>query len=148
MIDADAPYKSLSECRSSPEYADTLEEVECRIKDLCRGLAEVKQHENEPIVQFIHQSVKDFLLQDGLRILDSSFESIDEAVGHAHLRLSGSCIKYVSLDEVLKFAFQIDQNASKPMEVPPELSFWIIALDRGYRVLSKQSQKEYIKLKS
>ena len=99
-VDADTPHKSLSQCRNSPAYAHTNEEMECRLKDLCRGLAEVKQYENERVVQFIHQSVNDFLVQEGLQVLDSCLESTDTVIGRAHFRLSRSCIKYISMEEV------------------------------------------------
>src|SRR5438045_5530725 len=98
-VDADAPYKSLAECRNTLGYAETDAKMECRLKDLCKGLAEVKQHENEYIAQFIHQSVNDFLISDGLRILDNSLESKD-ITGCIHFRLSRSCLKYIAMEEV------------------------------------------------
>jgi len=81
-------------------YAETSEDMERRLKDLCRGLAEVKQHKNERVVQFIHQSVNDFLIPDGLRILDNSLESKDITIGRIHFRLSRSCLKYIAMEEV------------------------------------------------
>ncbi len=120
-VDADTPYKSFSECRNSPEYADTQEEMERRLKDLCRGLAEIKEHENGRVVQFIHQSVNDFLLQEGLRILDNSSGSTDQAIGRAHLRISGSCIKYIAMEEVGCWVEQMKQGTSKSKDVPVEI---------------------------
>jgi Ankyrin repeats (3 copies)/NACHT domain len=122
-VDVDTSYKSLSECRSALEYVDTQEEMECRLKDLCRGLAEIKQHEDGRVVQFIHQSVNDFLIQDGLRILDSSLESIDIAVGRAHLRLSRSCIRYIAMEEVGRWVDQTKSGTPRIDAVPLEVAF-------------------------
>ena len=123
-VDADTSYKSFSECRNAPEYADTQEEMECRLKDLCRGLAEIKEHENERVVQFIHQSVNDFLIQEGLGILDSSLKSTDEAIGRAHHRLSRSCIKYITMEEV---GFWADQYKSRDSEIELPLKLFFLA---------------------
>lgn len=120
-VDADTPYKSLSECRNASEYTDTPEELERRLKDLCRGLVETKQRWNGKVVQFVHQSVEDFLIQDGLRILDSSLESTDTVVGRAHLRLSRSCIRYIAMEEVGSWA---KSRLSRTGDgVPHELDF-------------------------
>ena len=109
-VDADTPYRSLYECRNSPQYADTEEEMECRLNDLCRGLTEIKEHEDGRIVQFIHQSVNDFLVQDGLRILDNSSKSTDEVIGRAHLRLCGSCVKYIAMEEVGRWIDKTEES--------------------------------------
>jgi ankyrin repeat protein len=127
-VDADTPYKSLKECRGSPEYADTLEEMEFRLKDLCRGLAETKEHKNGRVVQFIHQSVNDFLIQEGLKMLEHSSESADQVIGRAHLRLSMSCIRYIDMEEIGLWVHHIKSEAPrifyhlKPY-IPPELLF-------------------------
>ena len=116
-VDADSPFKSLVECRNAPEYAETNEDMERRLKDLCRGLAEIKQHENERVVQFIHQSVNDFLVSDGLRILDNSLKSKDITVGRAHFQLSRSCLKYIAMEEI---GYRLDGMASTDL---PSKSF-------------------------
>src|SRR5947207_293860 len=112
-VDADSPYKSLVECRNAPEYVETNEDMEYRLKDLCKGLAEVKQHENKRVVQFIQQSVNDFLVLDGLRTLDSSLESKDITIGRAHFRLSRSCLKYIDMEEIGRW---VDGMASSSVD--------------------------------
>jgi ankyrin repeat protein len=103
-LDADIQYRSLRQCRDAEEYTDDNEAMQRKVKHLSRGLAEVRLHDSKQIVQFIHQSVIDFLvLQDGLRIIDSSRVSIDLAVGYAHHRLSRSCIRYMAMEEVGRF---------------------------------------------
>jgi ankyrin repeat protein len=77
---------------------------------LSGGLAEVKFHRKDPrgfvrevyIVQFIHQSVNDFLLKDGFRLLNQS--SAGNAIGQGHDRLAKSCNNYLKLGEVERAA--------------------------------------------
>ena len=74
--------------------------------------------ENGTTVQFIHQSVNDFLLSHGLGILaavsrwefsarnprlDGSISN-KQILGYSHQRLSRSCINYLKLKEVIKTA--------------------------------------------
>ena len=98
-VDADTPYSSLRECQESEAYADTNNKVEKRVKSLSGGLAEVREQNDQKIAQFIHQSVNDYLMQIGLQKLDSSSEN--SVTGRAEFRLSRSCIKYITMEEVL-----------------------------------------------
>jgi hypothetical protein len=70
------------------------------LKSLSGGLIEVK-HQNDGndgnVVQFIHQSVYDFLEQGGLGSLASSPIGL---LAQSHYRLSRSCISYFALEEV------------------------------------------------
>jgi hypothetical protein len=51
------------------------------VRHLSRGLAEIKEHHDQQVVRFIHQSVNDYLIQDGLQRLEVSLMSSDIAVG-------------------------------------------------------------------
>ncbi|KAI1869896.1 uncharacterized protein JN550_005486 [Neoarthrinium moseri] len=55
--------------------------------------------EDREVVQFIHQSVKDFIVEKGLRILKGG-STEDEAAAKAHLRLSRICIHYLRMEEI------------------------------------------------
>ena len=100
-IQPDLPYRSLRQCQDEGILTDTNEKMERRVKSLSCGLAEIQVQKGTPVVQFIHQSVNDFLLEDGIKILlDSNWESIDTAIGWAHYRLSRSCIRYIDMDEM------------------------------------------------
>ena len=88
------------------------------MKNLSWGLAEIVASRRQT-VRFIHQSVKDYLIDGGLKNLDSSFfqdvnlylsrsrlpnldiSSSDDVLGLAHFRISRSCIKYMTLEKVL-----------------------------------------------
>ena len=100
-IQPDLPYKSLRQYQDEGILIESNEEMERRVKSLSRGLAEIRVQKDTPVVQFIHQSVNDFLLEDGIKtLLDSNWESIDMAIGWAHYRLSRSCIRYIDMDEI------------------------------------------------
>jgi energy-coupling factor transporter ATP-binding protein EcfA2 len=97
VIDTDC--SSVQDCRASKDYATTDVEMEKAVKSLSGGLAEVKKYRGRRIAQFIHQSVNSYLLQSGLQELGSPSSS--SVIGHAHLRLSRACIKYIAMEEVL-----------------------------------------------
>jgi hypothetical protein len=71
-----------------------------RVQTLSRGLAEVTPPFGAQVVQFIHQSVKDFFVEKGLSALDSSLTSTDLAIGTAQSRLSRICIRYLAMEEI------------------------------------------------
>lgn len=63
-----------------------------------KGLAEITKSE-PPTVQFIHESIRDFLLRDGG--LSSRWPSFSgNLIGKCHLRLRDSCLKYIGNDIV------------------------------------------------
>jgi ankyrin repeat protein len=83
-------------CQESKGFIKDDKQMEKKIIGLSGGLAEVKHHK----VQFIHQSVNDFLTTGGLRYLDPN--STEDFIGLGHHRLSRSCINYLRLGEVLR----------------------------------------------
>ncbi|OTA02427.1 hypothetical protein A9Z42_0027950 [Trichoderma parareesei] len=98
-VDADCPHKSLTECGSTEDYG-TDEDMERRVIALSCGLAEsIISTSQTNIVQFIHQSVKDFFVDRGLLVMDSSSATVDEAIGRAHISLSRTCIRYCLMEE-------------------------------------------------
>jgi ankyrin repeat protein len=113
VLDANCPYKSLRECQGAEEYIDGNDAIERRVTDLSCGLAETLVSRHERTVQFIHQSVKDFFVQGGIRILDSKVTAIDLAIGKAHYQLSRSCIRYIAMEEIGHYtAMEKDQSRS------------------------------------
>ncbi|KAL8294757.1 hypothetical protein RB600_000626 [Gaeumannomyces tritici] len=95
-VDPDGSHKSLKNCRQSGGFIEN-DRIDRRIKALSRGLAEIVPSSHTPVVQFIHQSVKDFFVETGLSVLDSSSMS---AIGMAHHRLSKICIRYLATEEI------------------------------------------------
>jgi ankyrin repeat protein len=72
VTDPDYSYKTLQECQSAEHYTSDTDRMEERLKDLSCGLAETVPSSNGTVVQFIHQSVKDFFVEQGLWALDGS----------------------------------------------------------------------------
>ncbi|PMD49358.1 uncharacterized protein K444DRAFT_505332, partial [Hyaloscypha bicolor E] len=91
-------------CKDTKDFVDTNVRMERLITSLSGGLVEVKHHKAESTVQFIHQSVNDFLRSDGLKYLASPSPtalSADVVIGQSQHRLCKSCVNYLSSEEVL-----------------------------------------------
>ena len=117
-IEPHSPYTSLRQCEDEGILAENNDEMEKRVKSLSRGLAEIQLHEDIPVVQFIHQSVNDFLFDDGLQILfGESWQSLDLAIGLAHYNLSRSCIRYIDMEEIVRQK-NIDWEEAANSELP------------------------------
>ena len=124
-------------CKDARDFVETDERMEKLVTTLSGGLAEVKHHEKYTtiqeaiIVQFIHQSVNDFLLLNGLRYLasvsprDISTQdsgpwtnlSNDDILGQSQHRLFKSCVSYLRLEEVMLI------NTQDPVLIQKRLSF-------------------------
>ncbi|RDW87439.1 hypothetical protein BP5796_03133 [Coleophoma crateriformis] len=97
-------YTSLQRCRDEGVLIDNNNDFERRIRKMTRGLAEVRDQAGQSTVQFIHQSVNDFLVETGLQILYmDNWQSFDLARGKAHYHLSRSCIRYIDMKEMAYF---------------------------------------------
>ncbi|PMB67555.1 Ankyrin repeat domain-containing protein 50 [Beauveria bassiana] len=93
VVGPDDTHKSLNKYRNSDEFiAD--DKIDIRISALSRGLAEIVRSRNARVVQFIHQSVQDFLVEGGLNDLDNTTRPAHLVVSAVHCRLSRSCIRY------------------------------------------------------
>lgn len=101
-MDASPSSTSVSQCQEAENYVETNEAMERRVRDLSKGLAEPVNHGGEMVVQFIHQSVIDFLRTGGLQLLDRSQEgaTADTLAGRSHFRLSKTCIRYLAMEEM------------------------------------------------
>ncbi|KAH7153752.1 ankyrin repeat-containing domain protein [Fusarium sp. MPI-SDFR-AT-0072] len=97
IVDADCLHKSLQECKNTEDYISDSNRMKRRIQTLSRGLAEVIS--DAKIVQFIHQSVKDFFIEKGLSALDGA-PNPNFIGGIAHRRLSRTCICYLAMEEI------------------------------------------------
>lgn len=88
VVEADCPHQSLQECQSRKDYESDNDRMKRRVQTLSCSLAEVTRSSNTQVVQFIHQSVKDFFVEKDVLALASRLVSTDEAIGIAHYRLS------------------------------------------------------------
>ena len=113
-VTADTPHTSIHQCLSSELYVETDEDMERRVCHLSKGLVEVKEIKYERIAQFVHQSVKDYLLKQGLDMLDDS--SAGTVAGRGHFWLSRSCIKYLSMREIQSFATSLEDMSEDELD--------------------------------
>ena len=103
ILDADCPHESLQQCKDAEDYVHSSETMETRLKVLSHGLAEVVPSSSGRVVQFIHQTVRDFFVEKGLSLLGGNLKSAGtetDLVGIAHHRLSRSCIRYLAMKEI------------------------------------------------
>ena len=74
----------------------TMETIKRFILNSSKGLAEITKS-NSPVVQFIHESVRDFLLkEDGLRVVWSDLGS--NFSGRSQEQLKQGCLTYMKID--------------------------------------------------
>ena len=105
-LDIHTSHASLEESRTFGQYAETDEEMERRVLSLSQGLAEVGTHDPRRIVQLVHQSVMDFLLQEGFRLFGELLPGDrlkGSVIARGHFWISRACIKYFSMEEVTSF---------------------------------------------
>ncbi|KAK0626170.1 hypothetical protein B0T14DRAFT_423288, partial [Immersiella caudata] len=97
---SDCSHRSLQACQGAEDYEADNVRMRGRVQMLSCGLAEISLTQ---VVQFIHQSVKDFFVKKGLSILNgnaTSTEAATEAGIRAHFRLSKICIRYLAMEEI------------------------------------------------
>ena len=56
------------------------------------------ENANMAVVQSIDQSVKDFFLDEGLQLPEST--SVSNTTSYSHFQLAKPCLKYISLEEI------------------------------------------------
>lgn len=96
-VEPDCQHGSLPQCESAGDFPSEKERMMRRVQMLSRGLAEIESETTT--VQFIHQSVKDFFVEQGLSVLNET-GTTDLVVGMAHNRLSRICIRYLAILEI------------------------------------------------
>lgn len=98
VVDLDTSNGSIRKCQDSDYFAESDEDLRRLLRTLSGGLVEVSMLDRICYLQFIHQSVYDYLLRKGLNVLDSTPKT--SVVGSAHFRLSRVCIKYMIMEEI------------------------------------------------
>jgi ankyrin repeat protein len=102
---------SLTACLQDTD-CETETELERQMRDLSRGLLEVI-HIRSPSssgvekIQFIHQSVPDYISDEGFRALSSTFTTPTDFVAKSQNRLSRTCLRYIEMDEVRQGTMQL-----------------------------------------
>lgn len=119
IVEADSFVRSLLAYKDKEDFIPDDEGLEKQVRTLSCGLVEVtgstiKDEDMWPsdiqVVQFIHQSVKDFFIEKGLLVLQGSSTSTDVIIT-AHYQLSRICIRYLAIEEI---AQSINQTPRVP----------------------------------
>lgn len=128
-MDPNHPSKSIAEIEASPDFVCTDEDMQERILNLSHGLLEVISTSNCPgrmmassgvmqpslrpfvpnLVRPSHESVKEYLVNHGIRNLCNDRQHFNEAspcisvnvICDAHFYLARSCLMYLSTYEVM-----------------------------------------------
>lgn len=102
-------YASYDEWSKSSEYVRSDEQMEKRIREHSRGLVEIvgpskadelpqgSARSRKITVQFIHQSVRDFLIADGFSFLRDGTQRTHDADGHEFFKTA--CFNYLKINE-------------------------------------------------
>jgi ankyrin repeat protein len=143
---AELPHKSHRSWQNSDDYADSERQIERRFRTLSKGLLEFKDlsastfdryHGDERdastrcVVQFIHESIRDFLLHhNGLQIIGST--SSQHSLGRSQDLMVRTCINYLSIEEL--------HSAYRETTSTNEL---LLEDDREYAALAKKKFQQY-----
>lgn len=109
-INISVPYKSVAQIEAEDTYAESLAQLEMTVRDLSKGLVEMIDTDEDPglkKVQFIHQSVADYLLTSGLDALNNQNLSGSQS-GLGHFQVSRSCLRYLALPEAFDHDFMLN----------------------------------------
>ena len=114
-------YSSYGEWSQSSEYVGSDDQMENRIRGHSKGLVEVVQvpREGKSVVQFVHQSVVDFLAADGFSFLRNSKERTHNADGHEFIK--NACLNYLSIKDFEAISiveFRVDDQFHDRSEGP------------------------------
>ncbi|KAF3403072.1 Serine/threonine-protein phosphatase 6 regulatory ankyrin repeat subunit C [Talaromyces pinophilus] len=95
------PFSSLDQCLKEPSSIRNDAQMAKQLSSFSGGLIEVRDHQGVARAQLIHQSVKEFLINQGFRILSPSVGLSATFIGHANAMLSRACIRYLSMEEIV-----------------------------------------------
>lgn len=120
-MDAHLEWTSMKDWRGSDYFCQDDYDLANRITDMTRGLVEIKARthrqpgivainfhnryssvECDDVVQFIHQSVKDFLIEKNyLATLETEVSEKSSLLGRGHFHLARSCTRYLCCEAVI-----------------------------------------------
>jgi hypothetical protein len=114
-LSIDKDMQCNTKTRNHSSWSDTLTEFERHVQHLSRGLIEFQDRDiwekYEPDAEdadreahLIHQSVADYLLEDFLIHLEHDQNGPQSPSAAGHFQISRSCLRYLTLEEVLEEA--------------------------------------------
>ncbi|KFX90066.1 hypothetical protein V490_06669 [Pseudogymnoascus sp. VKM F-3557] len=113
--------------KDSSEYVE--HGMETRIKALSGGLIEIRAHSSGTVVQVGHQTIRDFLLKEGLEILSKSLPTPQKhSEGLCHNILARLCINYLWTKDVQQLSRKLPWDPLLALNTLPLLQYAISAL--------------------
>lgn len=108
VVDPSTPQQSLKQYEAAEDYVSDSAAMERRLKTLSCGLAEAIPVAHGPsVVQFIHQSVKDFFVEKGFPMLYDNPTVATDFEGMAHRNLARACIRYMATEEIFESRYEL-----------------------------------------
>ncbi|CAN9183856.1 unnamed protein product [Alternaria alternata] len=113
--DKDMSHRTVRDLRAYEGWSDTLADFERYVKHISRGLVHFQSREmweqydphgedSDREALLIHQSVADFLMQEYVNIFGNHKPTAQSLAGSSHLQISRSCLRYMTLDDILDSA--------------------------------------------
>ncbi|KAB5583091.1 Het-eN [Coniochaeta sp. 2T2.1] len=128
VLEVHCSHRSLEAFQSAEDIPNN-DRMKRQVQTLSRGLAEVTGTQD---VQFIHLSVKDFFVEKGLSALSGGMTSTKATI-EAHLRLSGICLRYLSMQEIGSASSSSSSSSSFSSSSPSS----------SYRSFTRYSHTDY-----
>ncbi|RDL34402.1 uncharacterized protein BP5553_07530 [Venustampulla echinocandica] len=123
-LDDSAIHEFQTCIQESEGFVEDDTQMKQLITSLSGGLVEARQHYSSDLVQFIHQSVNDYLLKGGFAWI--GLQSQQNIVGQGNDRLTRSCINYLKHGEVSeaeKLKLLSLYNAREEIQTMPLLQY-------------------------
>jgi ankyrin repeat protein len=147
VLDPESSHTSLQQYKGSQEYIESNDLMESKVKIFSCGLAETVKSSNTRVVQFIHQSVKDFFSNGTVPLRQSDGTTLVRHVmetGTAHYSLFRTCMHYLTMEEIKEvesrdisrtgFSGNADRSCKAYSEFPLlwyAMHRWIVHLEVG-----------------
>jgi ankyrin repeat domain-containing protein 50 len=132
--DEDVPGLPKS-CEESTTFIGSDTRMEKLASSLSGGLAEVRHYTTASTVQFIHETVNDFVRDRGFDFLASMTDTpVSNLIARGENRLSRSCINYFKMEQVSKETLRWhDFGEEKPPFIEYTCKFWFQHAERAER---------------
>jgi ankyrin repeat protein len=113
--DQDMSHRSISDLHAYEGWSNSLDDFERHVKHISRGLIRFQSREmweqyepngedSDREAQLIHQSVADFLTDQFSNSVRNHVPTIQSSAGPSHFQISRSCLRYMTLEEILENA--------------------------------------------
>ena len=96
----DTRYSTQRQYEESEAFIESNDDAKKLLRKWSRGLIEVKANAERSIVQFVHESVREFLLtQYGLDCFERHLSV--NAIGVGHCRMARTCFTYLNIEDLI-----------------------------------------------